>query len=639
MATTKHEASTSAWGLCALAAVIMAYGWGYRGTVGHEAGAMVPGALLGLALCLASGRPDWYRRAAVAGLCGAVGWAWGGQISYMEQTFYSLSDSFPNVLYGYTMLFFIGALWAGCGGAILGLAFTESRSYLARLAAPFTFICGVFLVVHLFLLGNPELREANETFTVRHFHDGDWLSATITLVMSAVFWLVSPRCRKQTALFFCAALGWWVGYGLLTKLGGLRLAPWHRSESWGGVLGILIVLVIYLMHRRNRAALMLCLYGILGGGIAFALAVFLRHPLAIRWGPFATWGPMAQWRFAEDSFGFFMGLALALGALRLICGGLAPPEEDTHRARLDVYAVFVMLIALPWINFRRHMVRALAHDTSGAAPFLNIPMLAWFLIVAALATAPALYVLYRYLKGDRQLAPSSSFGKGVAVTMLLLWVTVAGQLLDGMPSRAVLMGHLLLWVPAVVATWLLVRRSAGAQHAVTPDWATTPASDMKWRVGRRYWVTWALVPVLLLSITKASTAIQDEPYPSSRKRFGPHAYWRQTARFLGTWQAAFRCNDFHETDRRSDNLPVATMEFGPYRDVTVTLPSGERVKDLHRWFLRNQYTWLQWREEADGDDYAEVPLEFREGHIYIAWPPGNRNQGYLVLERVEGSAP
>ena len=32
---------------CALAAVAMAYGWGYRGTVGHEAGAMVPGALLG----------------------------------------------------------------------------------------------------------------------------------------------------------------------------------------------------------------------------------------------------------------------------------------------------------------------------------------------------------------------------------------------------------------------------------------------------------------------------------------------------------------------------------------------------------------------------------------------------------------
>ena len=40
----------------ALAAVLMAYGWGYRGTVGHEAGAMVPGALLGLALCLGSGR-------------------------------------------------------------------------------------------------------------------------------------------------------------------------------------------------------------------------------------------------------------------------------------------------------------------------------------------------------------------------------------------------------------------------------------------------------------------------------------------------------------------------------------------------------------------------------------------------------
>src|SRR5690606_16001669 len=73
--------STNGLFLCALAAVVMAYGWGYRGIVGHEGGAMVPGALLGLAVCLGSARLDWHRRAAVAGLFGAVGWAWGGSFS------------------------------------------------------------------------------------------------------------------------------------------------------------------------------------------------------------------------------------------------------------------------------------------------------------------------------------------------------------------------------------------------------------------------------------------------------------------------------------------------------------------------------------------------------------------------------
>ena len=35
-----------------LAALAMSVGWGFRGDYGHEAGAMVPGALLGLAILI-----------------------------------------------------------------------------------------------------------------------------------------------------------------------------------------------------------------------------------------------------------------------------------------------------------------------------------------------------------------------------------------------------------------------------------------------------------------------------------------------------------------------------------------------------------------------------------------------------------
>ena len=334
MTTQERNGVIPALKFCALAAITMAYGWGYRGTVGHEAGAMVPGALLGLVLCLGSDRLDWHRRAAVAGLFAAVGWAWGGSISYMEQTFYVMSDSFPDVLYGYSMLFFIGALWAGCGGAILGLGLTESRSELERLVRPFVAVCTVFFLVYLYFVFMPEHKEAYETFTVRHFHDGDWLSATLTLVVSAAYWMARPQDRRGAALFFWVAVAWWIGYGLLTKLGGLRLAPLHRSESWGGVLGVLVALIIYLVRRENRAALMLCLYGCVGGGLAFALAVFIHHPLALHWGPFESVQlRIPAWRIAEISFGFFMGLALALGARRLVRGGLAPPCEEVTAGR------------------------------------------------------------------------------------------------------------------------------------------------------------------------------------------------------------------------------------------------------------------------------------------------------------------
>ena len=62
----------SAVGLCALSAIAMCHGWGWRGSYGHEAGAMLPGAMLAMCICLVSGRTDLYRRTTIAGLLGAV---------------------------------------------------------------------------------------------------------------------------------------------------------------------------------------------------------------------------------------------------------------------------------------------------------------------------------------------------------------------------------------------------------------------------------------------------------------------------------------------------------------------------------------------------------------------------------------
>ncbi len=630
-----HPGPASPVLFCALAAVIMAYGWGYRGTVGHEAGAMVPGALLGLVLCLGSGRRDWHRRTVVVGLFAAVGWAWGGSLSYMEQTFYVLSDSFPDVLYGYTVLFFLGGLWAGCGGAILGLGLTEPRSELERLVRPFTVVCAVFFAVYLYFFFMPEHQEAYETATVRHFHDADWFAATLALVTSAVYWLARPQDRRGTALLFWGAVAWWIGYGLLTMRGGLRLAPLHRSEGWGGVLGVLVVLMVYLMRRENRAALMLSAYGCVGGGLAFALAVMLHHPFRLRWGPLdGAQVAIPAWRIAENSFGLFMGLALALGALRLLRGGIMSPQEDRDRARLDTFAVFVILVALVWTNFRRHFARVLKASSDTPA-LLGLQTEVWYILVGALVTAPVLYALYRYRHGDRALAPQSAFGKGMAVAMLLVGVTVSGQLLDGYPSRSSILANLCLWLPAAVAACLMVSFASGPAQGAAPVNASTTKSDIRWRVGKRYVLVCASVPVVLLCITGLSMAMQDGIYGDrGRLRFGPEAYWQRTARLQGTWKVVGRSSDSEGADVRTDDLPLAQLEFAINRDTIATLPSGERVT-AHRWFLKNQYIWLQWfSKDRDHDQRAEVPLLFRDQRLYIAWPPHKQNEGYLVLERV-----
>ena len=133
---TKKDKSDSALIGILLSGLAMSVGWGFRGDYGHEAGAMVPGALLGLSICLASGRRDWWRRSTIMAFCGAVGWAFGGQMSYGRVIGYTASASLPDVAYGYGCLFLIGGLWAGIGSAILALSVTQSRSYLESFAGP-----------------------------------------------------------------------------------------------------------------------------------------------------------------------------------------------------------------------------------------------------------------------------------------------------------------------------------------------------------------------------------------------------------------------------------------------------------------------------------------------------------------------
>ena len=103
--TLRTQTSDARVGGVVLAALAMSVGWGFRGDYGHEAGAMVPGALLGLAICLASGRQDWWQRSTMMAMCGAIGWAFGGQMSYGRVIGYTASSSLPDVAYGYASLF------------------------------------------------------------------------------------------------------------------------------------------------------------------------------------------------------------------------------------------------------------------------------------------------------------------------------------------------------------------------------------------------------------------------------------------------------------------------------------------------------------------------------------------------------
>src|SRR5262247_2917031 len=114
----------------------LSIGWGIRGNFGHEYGAMIPGMLASLAAALLSGRGDWHRRVVSFAFFGALGWSFGGSISYMQVIGYTHSGHSPSQLYGFANLFVIGFLWAAMGGAGTALPAFLTRERLTEFFPP-----------------------------------------------------------------------------------------------------------------------------------------------------------------------------------------------------------------------------------------------------------------------------------------------------------------------------------------------------------------------------------------------------------------------------------------------------------------------------------------------------------------------
>src|SRR5690242_17368493 len=129
-----------------LVGLSLSIGWGIRGNFGHEFGAMIPGALAAMAVVLAINRDDWQRRIAYFAMFGALGWSFGGSISYMQVIGYTHSGHSPSQLYGFASLFLIGFLWAAMGGAGAALSAVLDRGRLTEFFAPLIAVFAAWLL-------------------------------------------------------------------------------------------------------------------------------------------------------------------------------------------------------------------------------------------------------------------------------------------------------------------------------------------------------------------------------------------------------------------------------------------------------------------------------------------------------------
>jgi len=249
----------------AISAIALSYGWGMRGTnIGGETGAMLPGALMGLALAVFSGSDFLREHFYLLSAAGALGMYFGGSMSYGETVGLRSNQSPTKLGREMTGLFIKGGLWFGLFGAVVGMFLS-------------------------FLAGLYNLKAVLLTFGL------------------------------MPLFAFCGSRAFDRPYdeekGIHPKIYFSRTRP----EGMGVLFGILVGLIVCMAIYRDSVALWLTLGGILSGGIGWVLAQWMqiraKHPnkRGKRFcGKLCDKGLVDTWKIMECALGAFAGLGISI---------------------------------------------------------------------------------------------------------------------------------------------------------------------------------------------------------------------------------------------------------------------------------------------------------------------------------------
>ncbi len=441
-----HSNSRGVW-YYAATSLSLSLGWGIRGNFGHEYGAMIPGALAALAAVLLSGRVDWQRRAAEFALFGALGWSFGGSISYMQVVAYTHSGHSPSVLYGFACLFVIGFLWAALGGAGTALPAVADRSFLSALYLPMGVVCFLWWLQGAAV--EPWLRQRGYQLS---WYDTDWMAATLALAGGLIVCAFRRRLDRATGLVLSMAAGWWAGFGILVLGLDLHMTP-PRGDNWAGCLGMTVAVLGYCrwagLSEVTRAAL-IC--GFIGG-IGFAAASMLKLVEV-------TSGLQTNWHsILEQTTGLFNGIGLAVAMASL--SRWSPPVEDAddpdHRPATEPFALGFVVLGITYLNLRKNVGQWVKFKTV-PPEMAGIAASAWFDLGYVLLALTLLALLTRHARRPLAIVPASPMGRGQLLYLGLLWWLVAGNferaLVAFTAERLVTEG--VIYVVALICTLLLL---------------------------------------------------------------------------------------------------------------------------------------------------------------------------------------
>jgi hypothetical protein len=484
---------------------------------------MIPGALAAMAAVLLSGRSDWLKLIPFFAMFGALGWSFGGSISYMQVVGYTHSGHSPSVLYGFACLFVIGFLWAALGGAGTALPAVADRRRLTDL---FPVVSLVFVFWWLQgLVIEPWLHSSGYSL---NWFDTDWLAALLAVVAALLLMLVRCRVDRSAGLVLSLAGGWWAGFGILVLGLDLHMTP-PRGDNWAGCLGMTVGAIIYCLTTGLTDVTRATIVSGFIGGIGFASASMLKLVEV-------TSGYSTNWHsIMEQTTGLFNGLGIAV-ALRHLANQPGPGDVDPDRDALadaqalprpwaEAVAVGFVLLLIPYLNLRKN-VRDWVQARAVPETMYGIPAWLWFDLASLIVALGMIALLVRHGRRRLAIVLDDPLGRGQALYVLFLAIMVIGNferaLVGFAPQRLVTEGVIL--VNSVFCTVMLLTMDLSWQVARDPARPPSERVPTGWAQLMAAGMTAALAAIVIdWAIVRGIYGDRFAGHSGLHIRFGPGA--------------------------------------------------------------------------------------------------------------------
>jgi hypothetical protein len=505
----------------------LSIGWGIRGNFGHEYGAMIPGALAALAAVALAGREDWWRRAPYFAMLGALGWSFGGSISYMWVISYTHSGHLPSQIYGFACLFLIGFLWGALGGAGTALPAALDRDRLASLFPPMLAVFAAWWLEDLIVPRIDPVASQWRHLGWLYWYDSDWIAGLLAIVAVVALAAFRRRFTWGSSLILHLAIGWWAGFLFMIIMndGGIefRMTP-PRGDNWAGILGMTGGLFVFCWRERLQAVTYAALVAGIWGGIGFTVATFLKLaemkyvPIAMS-ELFGAGAWQTNWHSVlEQTYGLINGIGIGVVMFRL--AGCLPETKDKPRTGrwTEGVAVAFILLLVPYVNLVKVVPTLIKY---GALPeqLYAWPSLTWFNLVAGIMAMAIVALIVRHFWRPLALVPENPLGQTQLLYLTFLWCLVLGNLARALAPFAEqrLITEGVIHVNAVVCTF-------GLLWSPPDRWSVNqlpkPAGDLV-----RILFAGLAAGIISVAVCTWGTRIAwgDTKLPGSHTRFGPEA--------------------------------------------------------------------------------------------------------------------